>query len=92
MATDRLAELCVRCWTDPNFKARFLQDPKGILLDLGVEVPEDVKKINVVENTPDTAYFVLPAVPDLAEIQKEDLQEFASRILSEQLVLPTILG
>lgn len=88
---DLLSEIVIKTWTDSEFKTRFLKDPISIFNDYGIGTNKGVKQIQIVENTEDIAYFVLPQKPDLAEISSEDLQNMASRLLEEQLVLPTIL-
>ena len=50
------------CWTDDSLKAAFMSDPKSVLANHGIDVPESMN-IKVVENTDDTTYIVLPSAP-----------------------------
>jgi len=55
----KLSELLTRCLEDKSFKQTFAKDPKLVLADYGLEVPEDLE-VEVVENTPTKIYIVLP--------------------------------
>lgn len=49
-----------RAWSDPEFKALLLSDPKAALSqELGVELPERLQ-VTVVEEQPDRLCIVLP--------------------------------
>ncbi len=86
-----MQEIIIKCWSDPEFKSQFMNDPLTVLNKYGFSLPEGLKQLNVVENTPDTAYFVIPAAPDMAELSEKDIRDVAQRALATQLVLPTIL-
>jgi nitrile hydratase len=47
------ARLVAKAWTDPEFKAKLLSDPKGAAAEIGVDASGPVE-ISVVENTPRT--------------------------------------
>jgi hypothetical protein len=59
---DKLAQVHARAWHDAEFHARLHSDPKGALKEAGLHVPDHMK-VKVVEDTPDTAHFVIPARP-----------------------------
>ena len=66
-----------RAWTDAEYKAKLLSDPKAALAEIGVDVPANTT-LKVVENTADTQYLVLPdfsAAND--EISLDDLEQVA---------------
>jgi len=88
---DLLSEIIVKVWTDEEFKSNFTKDPIAIFKQYGIEINEKVSKINVVENSENETFFVLPEKPDLTTLSASDLKELSSRLLEEQLVLPTIL-
>jgi len=49
-----------RAWSDPEYKARLLADPKAALAEeLGVELPEGLR-VRVVEEQPDLLCIVVP--------------------------------
>ena len=51
-----------RAWSDPVFKKRLVTDPKAVLLEQGIEVP-DGADVKVVENTDEVVYINLPRQP-----------------------------
>lgn len=60
-----------KAWADPDFRRRFVDDPRAALkADFDIEVPEDVR-ITVHEETTDSMHFVLPTKP--AEMSDADL-------------------
>ena len=72
-----LAEIFAACWKDEAFKARFLSDPKGILREYGVDVPEGID-LRVVENADDCVHITLPVPPaDQDNLSDEDLTNAA---------------
>ena|SRR5687768_5854904 len=60
---NRFGEIISKCWGDAEFKKRFVSDPKKVLGEYGMEVPEGIN-VKVVENTEDTMYLTLPPKPD----------------------------
>ena len=52
---NKLAALFAACWKDEALKARFLSDPKAVLAEHGIDVPDGIN-VNVVENTDNTVY------------------------------------
>ncbi len=57
-----LATLFAACWKDDALKARFIADPKSVLAEYGLDVPQGVG-INVVENAADCVYITIPSKP-----------------------------
>ena len=53
------ARVVARAWTDPDFKARLLSDPKAALSELGYALPETTPQLAVVENTPHVHHLVV---------------------------------
>lgn len=49
---------------DPAFRDRLIADPKAVMAEKGLEIPADIQ-INVVRETPNSYYLVLPAVETL---------------------------
>ena len=57
------AQLVERASRDPAFRQELLADPKAVIQrEYGTTVPASVE-VRVVEETPSTAYLVLPAAP-----------------------------
>jgi nitrile hydratase len=53
------ATVVARAWTDPDFKARLLEDGIEAVAELDVEVSDEVMELRVVENTPETHNLVV---------------------------------
>ena len=60
---NQLMELFAACWRDDALKARFLAEPRAVLDEYGLEVPEGVD-VKVVENAPDRVYITFPRGTD----------------------------
>ena len=52
-------EIVVELFSDPELMARFKADPKAVLQEKGVKVPEDIT-FQVVTNTDKVKHIVLP--------------------------------
>ena len=59
---NKLADLFAACWKDEALKARFMADPKAVLAEHGMPVPDGMA-VNVVENTDNTVHITMPAPP-----------------------------
>ena len=57
-----LARLFAACWKDEALKARFLSDPKTVMAEYGLDVPDGID-VKVVENADDCVHITLPAPP-----------------------------
>lgn len=52
-----------KAWTDSNFKKKLLADPKAAIQEaFGVAIPDEYQ-LQVLEETDDTLYLVLPQSP-----------------------------
>ncbi len=60
---NQLAALFAACWKDEALKARFMSDPKAVLAEYGMDVPDGID-VNVVENSDNTVHITMPAAPD----------------------------
>ena len=54
-----LAQLFAACWKDEALKARFLSDPKAVLAEYDMPVPDNLD-VKVVENADDCVHITLP--------------------------------
>ena len=59
---NKLAELFAACWKDEALKARFMADPKAVLAEYGMPVPDGMD-VKVVENADDCVHITLPLPP-----------------------------
>ena len=72
-----LAQLFAACWKDEALKARFMADPKAVLAEYDMPVPDSMD-VKVVENTDDCVHITLPASPaGDAEILDDELSNVA---------------
>ncbi len=71
------AQVIARAWSDPDFKAQLLNDPKAALAGYGIDLPAGLN-LKIVENTADTIHIVLPATPSQVDsLWDDDLQNLA---------------
>ena len=65
------------CWKDEALKARFIADPKAVLAEFDVAIPDGID-VNVVENSDNCVQIKLPAAPEkLMELSDEELSKAA---------------
>ena len=68
-----MAELFAACWKDEALKARFMSDPKAVLAEHGIDVPDNMN-VNVVENSDNTVHITMPKDPTgSTELSDEEL-------------------
>ena len=78
---NQLAELFAACWKDEALKARFMTDPKAVLAEHGMDVP-DAMDVNVVENSDNTVHITMPMQPaGSADLSDEELTKAAGGTL-----------
>ena len=73
-----LAQLFAACWKDEALKARLMADPKAVLKEHGLDVPDNLD-VKVVENADDCVHITLPAPPrdGDAELLDDELSKAA---------------
>lgn len=54
-------QIIAQALIDPAFRDRLMADPKAVMAEKGLEIPDDIQ-INVVKETSNTYYLVLPAL------------------------------
>ncbi len=70
-----LAQLFAACWKDEALKARFMADPKAVLKEHGLDVPDGID-VKVVENSDSHVHLTLPAKPSV-DLSDEELSNAA---------------
>ena len=60
---NQLAKLFAACWKDDALKQRFMSDPKSVLAEYGMDVPDGMD-VKVVENADNCVHITMPAAPD----------------------------
>ena len=84
-----LAKVFAACWKDEALKARFQSDPKAVLAEHGIAVPDGIN-VNVVENTDNTVHITMPMTPAGAgELSDEELANVAGGLGDSQNVAGT---
>ena len=74
---NQLAALFAACWKDEALKARFQSDPKAVLAEYGMDVPDGID-VNVVENSDNTVHITMPQAPaESTDLSDEDLASAA---------------
>ena len=53
------AGVVAHAWADPEFKARLLTDPMNAIKELGYDIPDNLPRLTVVENTEEVQYMVV---------------------------------
>ena len=70
---NRLAQLFAACWKDEALKARFQSDPKAVLGEHGLDVPDGMD-VKVVENADNCVHITFPEPPeDIEKLSKDEL-------------------
>ena len=74
---NQLASLFAACWKDEALKARFMADPKAVLAEYGMDVPDGMN-VKVVENADNCVHITMPAPPTGSmELSDEELSNAA---------------
>ena len=60
--TNQLASLFAACWKDAALKARLMSDPKAVLAEYGMDVPDGMD-VKAVENADNCVHITMPAPP-----------------------------
>ena len=87
-----LTDLFAACWKDDALKARFMADPKAVMAERGLVMPDDMNVI-VVENTDNTVHITLPMTPDgRGDLSDAELSNAAGGLQCSALNLPDCLS
>jgi hypothetical protein len=80
----KLASLFAACWKDEALKARFMADPKAVLAEYDMPVPDGMD-VKVVENADNCVHITMPAPPTGSmELSDEELSHAAGGICDER--------
>ena len=80
-----LAKVFAACWKDEALKARFMADPKAVLAEHGIAVPDGID-VNVVENSDNTVHITMPQAPaGDGELSDEELSNAAGGVFGDGL-------
>jgi hypothetical protein len=75
--TNKMNTLIAACWKDEALKARFMSDPKAVLAEYNMPVPDGMD-VKVVENADNCVHITMPAAPDgHHELSDEELSNAA---------------
>ena len=86
-----LAQLFAACWKDEALKARFMSDPKAVLAEYDMPVPDGMD-VKVVENADNCVHITMPAAPEgHMNLSDEELRAAAGgTIFPSWLIIPTL--
>lgn len=75
---EKLAPVIAKAWQDPKYLAELKRDPKGVMKkEFGVDLPPGLS-LEVLEESPQRLYLVVPASPQNAgELSEEQLEAVA---------------
>jgi len=74
---NQLASLFAACWKDEALKARFMSDPKAVLVEYDMPVPDGMD-VKVVENADNCVHITMPADPSGSmELSDQELSNAA---------------
>ena len=77
---DALAQLFSACCKDEALKARFMAEPRVVLKEHGLDVPDGID-VKVVENADDCVHITLPAPPAVdMDLSDEELSNAAGGV------------
>jgi bifunctional DNA-binding transcriptional regulator/antitoxin component of YhaV-PrlF toxin-antitoxin module len=65
-------QIVAKAWKDDSFKQRLLSEPKVIFKEYGIEVADNLE-IQVVQNTSNSVYFIIPVKPS-EELSEQELE------------------
>ena len=73
---NQLAELFAACWKDDALKQRFMSDPKAVLAEYDMPVPDGMD-VKVVENADNCVHITMPMAPGGNDLSDEELSAAA---------------
>ena len=71
-------KVVAKAWADEDFKAKLLADPKTVLKENGLAIPDDVE-FRIVENTDKVVHLILPPEP-AGQLSEEELVNVAGGV------------
>ena len=89
---NQLASLFAACWKDEALKARLMADPRAVLAEYGMDVPDDMD-VNIVENTDNTVHITMPAPPvGDGDLSDDELSNAAGGATGERAARCALFG
>ena len=83
-----LTDLFASCWKDDALKARFMADPKAVMAERGITVPDGMN-VTVVENNDKNVYITLPMAPEgHSMLSEEELGNAAAGYMTVAMTCP----
>lgn len=73
------AKIIARAWKDPRFKERLLKNPREVVKEYGLDIPETMK-IQCFEDTNNSYTFVLPN--SFSDSSRELTEEELNRVVA----------
>ena len=60
--SNNLGDLFAACWKDDALKARFMSEPKTVMAEYGIHMPDGMD-VKVVENSDNCVHIAMPEAP-----------------------------
>ena len=76
---NQLADLFAACWKDEALKQRFMNDPKAVLAEYGIDVLDGMD-LNVVEKTDNCVHLTLSMKPP-GDLTDDELSNAAGGVV-----------
>jgi hypothetical protein len=77
----KISQLMMELYSNPELKEKFIANPKEVMIEKGIEVPEG-KEIKVLEETETVNYIVLPHLDENSEITTDTLERKISKVFA----------
>ncbi len=75
---DKKSELIYKCLKNPELLKEFKKDPKKVIeKELNVKFPDNYR-LEVLEETPEMGYFVLPSISNVQKCSDEELNKIVA--------------
>lgn len=69
----KYAQLIAKAWSDETFKHKLKSHPAQALREFGIELPTNTS-CEVVENTPNKVYLVIPRRPSAEKLSEQEMK------------------
>jgi len=76
----KMSQLMMELFTNPELKEKFIANPKEVMAEKGINVPEN-QEIKVLEETENVKYIVLPYLDKNSELNVEDFESRKSKMM-----------
>lgn len=76
--------IITKAWSDAEFKERLLREPKAVMAEAGVPIPDNVE-VRVYADSDEVVHMVLPASPAGEALSADQLEQVAGGTFTIQI-------